>query len=384
MLILFSGVFVFLICIYLIYWLIWGRFAEYTDDAYVSGNIVQLMPQISGTVVAINADDTHLVLRGQQIIKLDSTDMQVAFQRAQATLAQTVRQVRQYFENVRQAQAALMLSRSELAKVQHDLKRRIGLVGKRAISHEEMEHTKIAVAMAQARYNLTLHRMRAARALVGNSFLYNHPLVSRAKENFKLAYLNLQRAVVIAPVTGYVAKRNVQVGQQISVNTPLLAIIPLNEVWIDANYKESQLKRIRIDQPVSLLVDAYSGVKYHGKVEGLSAGTGSAFALLPPQNATGNWIKIVQRLPVRIKIDAEELRKNPLRIGLSMRVTIDTSTASGSTLATFAEKKSVYMTNVYADRLAHVNKLIDTILHKNAPNMRLSSNTTLSVRRIKR
>jgi membrane fusion protein (multidrug efflux system) len=364
-----GGIFLFIGLVWLIYWVFWGRFEEYTDDAYVNGNLVQLMPQVPGTVIEINTDDTQLVLQGQTIIRLDPTDMEIALQRSKADLAQTVRTVKQYFEKAEQAQATLILRNADLMKAQLDLKRRVGLVGERAISREEMQHYQSANDVAQAQYDYALHQLRSAQALVVNSHLYSHPQVELAKANLKKAYLNLQRTNISAPVTGYVAKRSVQVGQQVAMNTPMLAIVPLNDVWVDANYKESQLSNIRINQPVVLYADANSDVTYHGKVVGLSAGTGAAFSLLPPQNATGNWIKIVQRLPVRVGLDPEELRKNPLQLGLSMRVTTNTYERGGHKLAPIASQRTFYSTDIYAKQLDLVDRLIDSILQENSADM---------------
>lgn len=364
-----SAIFLSIGLIWFLSWLIWGRFEVYTDDAYVNGNMVQLMSQVSGTVVEINIDDTQLVTQGQVIIKLDPSDADIALQHAKAALAETVRQVRQHFENAEQAEASLVLHKAELIKAQLDLKRRTGLVGQNAVSREEFQHYKTATDTAQAQYDYALHNLRSVQALVKNSHLYTNPLVERAKANFKTAYLNAQRTTVVAPVTGYVAKRSVQVGQRVMLNTPMLAIIPLKEIWVDANYKESQLKDLRIGQPVTLYADAYPDITYHGKVFGLSAGTGAAFSLLPPQNATGNWIKIVQRLPVRIWLDPEELKKHPLQLGLSMSVTTKISDISGNMLAQKTEKNQLYTTDVYTKQLSQANKLIDKILQENSPNM---------------
>lgn len=366
-----TGIFLALGLIYLLYWLIWGRFEIYTEDAYVGGNIVQLMPQVAGTVVEVNANDTERVFTGQPLVRLNTADTQIALQQAQALLADTVRKVRRYFENVQAAQAELILRQADLKKAQLDFKRRIGLVGEKAISREEFEHKSTSYTVAKAQYDLALHKYRGALALVENAHLYTHPMVERAKANLKNAYLNRQRTTIVAPVTGYVAKRNVQVGQQVDRRTPMLTIVPLNEVWVDANYKESQLSRIRIGQAVKLTADTYGDFEYHGKVLGLSPGTGSAFDLLPPQNATGNWIKIVQRLPVRILLDPNEFKKYPLRIGLSMRVKVDTYQLKGELLATVPNAKPHYVTHVYADELKQVNELIDKILKESAPDMYL-------------
>ena len=358
--------------IWLLYWLIWGRFEEYTDDAYVNGNLVQLMSQISGTVTTIRTDNTLYVEQGQVLIQFDRNDKALELERAEAALANTVRQVRQYFEKAEQAQQTLILRNADLMQAQKDFKRRIGLVGERAISREEMQHYKTATETANARYQTALYQLRAAFALVENSQLYTHPLVEQAKTRLKAAYLDLQRTTVVAPATGYVAKRNVQVGQYVTTNTAMLAIIPADEIWVDANYKESQLNRLRIGQQVTVYADAYPDVTYHGKVFGLTPGTGSAFAVLPPQNATGNWIKIVQRLPVRIALDPKEIKKYPLQIGLSMRVTTNTYHLKGDRLSKVAQNKPIYTTPVYENQLAGANDKIDLILKENSPNVFLS------------
>lgn len=364
-----TAVFLFIGLVWFLYWVIWGRFEEYTDDAYVNGNMVQLMPQVPGTVVAINTDDTHLVYQGQTLIQLDRADMEIAMQRAAATLAETVREVRQYFENAQRAQQTLILRNADLMQAQHDFKRRVGLVGERAISREEMQHYQTAVDTTEAQYKTALYNLRSALALVENAHLYNHPQVERAKAALKQAYLNLERTTIVAPVTGYVAKRSVQVGQQVDMKTPMLAIVPLDQIWVDANYKESQLGNLRVGQSVTLYADAYSDVTFHGKVVGLNAGTGAVFSLLPPQNATGNWIKIVQRLPVRIGLDLREIKETPLQLGLSMHVTTNTHHREGSRLASAVSKTPVYVTTVYADELAHAKQLIDNILQDNSPDM---------------
>lgn len=368
-----GGIFLVIGLLWFFYWLIWGRFEVYTDDAYVNGNMVQLMPQVPGTVIAINTDETQLVTQGQVIIRLDPADTLVALQKARAALGQTVRQVRQYYANAQQAQAELILRNADLMKAQLDVKRRTGLVGEKAVSREEMQHYQTAKSVAQAQYNATLHRMQAAVALVENSHLYAHPQVEHAKAVLKNAFLSWKRTTIVAPVTGYVAKRSVQVGAQVMMNTPMLAIVPLNQIWVDANYKESQLEKIRVNQPVTLYADAYPSVTYHGHVMGLNAGTGAAFALLPPQNATGNWIKIVQRLPVRISLDMHEITQQPLQLGLSMRVTVDIHDTKGSGLASKTETKVFYSTDVYARQLAEADELINQILKDNSPDIAMGS-----------
>ncbi len=350
--------------IWLIHYLIWGQFEAYTDDAYVNGNIVSLMSQVPGTVITIHGDDTQIVHAGEVVVQLDPADTAIALEGAKAKLAQTVRQVNQYYEQAQQAKAQVQLRAANLTKAKEDVARRVGLVGDRAISREELQHYRTTLDVSLAQYNIALHQMGTARALVENSTLYSHPLVEAAKTNLRTAYLNHERTTILAPVTGVIAKRTIQVGQQISVNTPLLAIIPLSEVWVDANYKESQLADIRAGQPVTLYADAYSDMTYHGKVEGLNAGTGAAFSLLPPQNATGNWIKIVQRLPVRIRLNPEEIKKQPLQLGLSMRVTTDIHRLDRANNK--VNKPTEYLTKIYALQLQHANALIDSILKANA------------------
>ncbi len=366
-----GSIFLFIAVLWLFYWLIWGEFEEYTDDAYVNGNMVQLMSQVAGTVVEVHTDETQFVTEGQLLIKLDPADYTVAFQRSKANLAQTVRKVRQYFEHAAQAQQSLVLDKANLVKAQLDLKRRVGLIGNRAVSAEEMQHYKTAVEAAQASYNVSLHQLDAALALVENSHLYTHPLVETAKADLKTAYLHLQRTTIVAPIAGYIAKRNVQPGQQLSQNSVMLAIIPLHDTWVDANYKESSLNHLRVNQPVLLYADAYPGITYHGKVAGLNAGTGSAFSLLPPQNATGNWIKIVQRLPVRIHLNPDELKQNPLQLGLSMRVTVNIHDKQGTRMQKVAESEYKLKTSAYAKQLANIDALINSILLDNSPDMSL-------------
>lgn len=362
-----TALFLFLLVVWFLYWFYWGRYEVYTDDAYVNGNMVQLMSQIQGTVTEINKDDTQLVYAGQKLIQFDATDMRIAVQQAEAELASSVRQVRKLFEDAERAEANLALHKADLIKAKLDVNRRHYLVGDSAVSREEYQHYLTAAEVAESEYNVALHNVISAKALIANTSIYTHPLVERAKANLKMAYLNLQRTVIVAPVTGFIAKRNVQVGQRVLVNTPMMAIVPLNGTWVDANYKESQLRYLRIGQAVILQADAYPDVTYHGKVFGLNAGTGAAFSLLPPQNATGNWIKIVQRLPVRIWLNPDELRKHPLQLGLSMHVT--TSVRNDQKLEAIASQQPMYVTNVYTDQLGQIDHLIQTILQNNSPDM---------------
>jgi membrane fusion protein, multidrug efflux system len=356
--------------IYLIYWLFIGQFYEATDDAYVNGNLVQVMSQIPGQVTTILADETDLVKKGQPVIILDQADTKIALDRAESQLAVTTRQVSQYFPNVEELKSKVVQQQADLEKVKGDLQRRQKLIATNVISREDFQHAQIAVDSAAAALALSKHQLAAAIDLVANSDLYHHPQTQQAIVNLRNAYLNWLRTTIYAPETGYVAKRPVQVGQQVNTNTILMIIIPLNQIWVDANFKETQLKNIRIGQPATLISDAYGrAIEYQGTVIGLSPGTGSSFDLLPPQNATGNWIKIVQRLPVRIIINPKQLADFPLRIGLSIAVTINTHDRSGPVLTPLPQTKVIYQTRNYSDRLKQADQLINRILKTNAKNV---------------
>lgn len=354
---------------YALYWFGIGQFNESTDDAYVDGNSVQVMSQIAGQVTHIFADETDLVKKGSVLVELDKVNTEIALKNAEAKLALTVRQVNQYYENANQAKSNVQLQQDNFEKAKEDYDRREGLIVNKTISIEDLRHAKIAMKTAQDAWLEANQRLASAVALVGNVDLYHHPLIEQSAVEYRTAYLNWRRTTIYAAVTGYVAKRAVQVGQEVNPNTILMIIVPLNELWINANFKESQLKHIRIGQKVMMYSDAYGGsVKYQGTVVGLNPGTGSAFQLLPPQNATGNWIKIVQRLPVRIKIDPQQLERNPLQIGLSMTVTINTKDRRGEVLNKNAANKVVYSALDYSTDLKKADEMIQHILESNASN----------------
>ena len=350
---------------YGLYYFLVARFHEDTDDAYVNGNVVQITPQVTGTVIAVKADDTQTVKAGDPLVVLDPADSQVALQQAEANLAQTVRQVRGLFVNDDQYRAQVALRQSDLSKAQDDLRRRLAVAQTGAVSQEEISHARDAVKAAQASVDAAQQQLASNRALTANTTIASHPNVMAAAAKVRDAYLANARNVLPAPVTGYVAKRSVQVGQRVSPGNPLMSVVPLNAVWVDANFKEVQLKHMRIGQPVELTADIYgSSAVYHGKVVGFSAGTGSAFSLLPAQNATGNWIKVVQRLPVRIEIDPKELEKHPLRIGLSMQVDVNIKDERGDQLAN--AQNTVYETNVFAKYGDEADAEIARIIAENA------------------
>jgi len=354
---------------YGIYWFVFARHYENTDDAYVSGNVVQVTPQVGGTVIAIHADDTERVQAGQPLIELDPSDAKVALNQAEAQLAGAVREVRTLFVNNGALNANIALRSTDLARAQQDLKRRQSLAGTGAVSAEEIQHARDAVKAAEAGLQAAREQLASNQALTSSTSVSQHPNVLRAATQVRAAYLALSRTKLPAPITGYVARRSVQVGQRVAPGTPLLSIVPLNALWVDANFKEVQLAKMRMDQPVTLRSDLYgSDVTFHGKVVGLSAGTGAAFALLPTQNASGNWIKVVQRVPVRISLDPKELEAHPLRVGLSMDVKVDIANTEGTSLSgtTAARTAPAYETRVFEEADREADALISRIINQNA------------------
>ena len=337
------------------YWGLALRFQESTDDAYVAGNVVQITPQISGTVVAIGADNTQFVQAGQTIVQLDRADAKVALDQAEAQLARTVREVRNLFSTSAQLAATLQIREADLATATEDLARRERLANSGAISGEELQHARDAYRGAQAAVLSARQQLAANRARVDGTSVDNHPDVQNVAASVRAAYLAYARTSLPAPVSGFVAQRSVQLGQRVNPGTPLLSIVPLEQVWVDANFKEPQLASMRVGQNVNLTADIYGhSVTYHGTIVGFNAGTGSAFALLPAQNATGNWIKIVQRVPVRIALKPSELAAHPLQIGLSMKAQVDTHDRGGARLPELAQNVPTYSTDVFGapDELA--------------------------------
>lgn len=333
---------------YGVYWSTVLRYRQSTDDAYVNGNVVQITPQISGTVVSIAADDTQFVKAGQPLVKLDQADAKVALDQAEAQLAKTVREVRNLFATTAQLEAAVQLRQTDLAQAQADLARRAQLGKSGAVSGEELQHARDAEKAARSALLAAQQQLAANRARVDRTTLEDHPDVRNAAAAVRNAYLNYARTTLPAPVSGFVARRNVQLGQRVGPGTPLMAVVPLDQVWVDANFKEPQLAGMRVGQAVTLTADLYgSSIRYHGKVVGFGAGTGSAFSLLPAQNATGNWIKIVQRVPVRIALDPRELAANPLQIGLTMKAEVDVRDESGVRLPQLASNNVAYSTDVF-------------------------------------
>ncbi|MGE8186524.1 efflux RND transporter periplasmic adaptor subunit [Pseudomonas sp. NPDC086278] len=345
----------------------YGRWNESTDDAYVNGNVVEITPLVTGTVVSIGADDGDLVHEGQVLVNFDPNDAEVGLQSAQANLARTVRQVRGLYSNVDGMKAQVNARQAEVQKAQDNFNRRKNLAAGGAISQEELTHARDDLTSAENALANARQQLKTTSALVDDTVVSSHPDVMSAAAQLRQAYLNNSRSTLIAPVTGYVAKRSVQLGQRVQPGTALMAVIPLDQLWIDANFKETQLRDMRIGQPVDIETDLYgSDVKFSGTIDSLGAGTGSAFALLPAQNATGNWIKIVQRVPVRIHINAEELAKHPLRVGLSTQVDVNLHDQSGPVLAQQPPQKASFSTSVYDRQLAEADAMITQLIHDNS------------------
>jgi membrane fusion protein, multidrug efflux system len=316
------------------WWALYARFYESTDDAYVAGDLVNVMSQVSGTVVSIGADETDRVRAGQELVGLDDTDARIALRDAEEQLARTVRQTRTVFATRDQLLAVVSQRRADLARAQADFDRRKNLLATGAVSAEELGHADDALKAARDALNAAQKNLAASAALVGNTGVADNPDVRAAATQVERAWLAWVRTRVRAPVSGFLARRTVQLGERISPGTPLMAVVPLERLRVDANFKEVQLRHMRIGQPATIIADLYGGrVEYHGTVEGIGMGTGAAFALLPAQNATGNWIKVIQRVPVRIALDLQELVRHPLRIGLSTRVKVDVHDERGPALA---------------------------------------------------
>ncbi|MFJ5481292.1 multidrug efflux MFS transporter periplasmic adaptor subunit EmrA [Pectobacterium carotovorum] len=360
-------IFVVLGCAWLVYWFLVLRHHQSTDDAYVAGNQIQIMAQVSGSVTHVNVDNTDFVKQGQVLVELDPTDAQQAFERAKTGLANSVRQTHQLIINSKQYQANIELRQTELNKAQSDLSRREALGSANAIGREEVQHARDAVATAKAALEVARQQYQANQAMILDTPLEKQPAIQQASVEMRDAWLALQRTKIVSLIDGYVSRRSVQIGARISSTSALMAVVPANHLWVDANFKETQLANMRIGQPATVIADIYGDdVVYQGKVVGLDMGTGSAFSLLPAQNATGNWIKVVQRLPVRIEIDAKQVADHPLRIGLSALVNVDTANTEGSALAETSRTTPAYQSDALTLDLTPVNQEISAIIQANA------------------
>jgi membrane fusion protein (multidrug efflux system) len=324
-----------------IYWLIYARYFEETNDAYVSGDVIAITSREAGTVLSVHADNTQSVRRGQLLVEFDPIQAQIALQAAEADLARTVRNVRGLFAKAEEQKAQIAQAQIQLEQAQKDLERRSAASQDGAVSKEEFIHAQNALAQAKAAVTASQSTRAQTLAQIQGTDVADNPDVLAAEARLRTAAVTLVHMRLVAPISGVVAQRSVEVGEQVAPGTPLMAVVPLSDVWIDANFKEVQLQRMRVGQPVKLTADMYGGVTYHGHIAGLSAGSGSAFALLPPQNATGNWIKIVQRVPVRIELDKGELESHPLRVGLSVDAKVDVHDQSGPLVSEAVRPRAV-------------------------------------------
>ena len=349
--------------VYALYYFLYAAHFESTDDAYVGGDIVAITSREPGTILALHADNTQAVRRGQLLVELDPIKSQVALEAAEADLAQTVRAVRTNFSKVDQYRAQLAAARVSVTQAQDDYRRRAGAGA--AVSHEELAHARDALTSAQANVHVAESGLAQSLAAVQHTEVATNPDVLAAVARLRQAAIVMAHMRLRAPVDGVVAQRSAQLGQQIAPGTPLMAVVPLQDVWIDANFKEAQLKYMRVGQPATVTTDLYGGsVTYHARVVGLGAGSGSAFALLPPQNASGNWIKIVQRVPVRVGLEPKELREHPLRVGLSVSVSVDIADSSGSAMGSTAPAR-IMRGDVGDDGSSEADALVKRILRDN-------------------
>ena len=349
------------------YWYFFIKGFEETEDAYVSGNQVMVSAQVAGNISKINVDNMDPVQAGNVLLELDDTNAKLSFEQAKSNLANAVRQVSQLNYTVKQLKSAVRANEITLAQAQGNLNRRVQLVKDGAIDKESFQHAKEAVELAKANLTTSQNQLEANQALLLDGPLSEQPQIQSAFSNLKQAWLNLERTKIRSPIKGSVARRNAQVGQAVSVGGALMAVVTTDQMWLDANFKETQLTHMRIGQPVKIHFDLYGKDKtFDGKVVGIEMGTGSAFSLLPTQNATGNWIKVVQRVPVRIQLDPQQLAENPLRIGLSATVKVNVSDSKGETLRDQAPATTLYSTNVLQYDESAVNNLIESIIRDNS------------------
>ena len=350
-----------------VYWFFFIKGFEETEDAYVSGNQVMVSSQVAGNIAKINVDNMDPVQTGDVLLELDDTNAKLSFEQAKSNLANAVRQVSQLNYTVKQLKSAVRANEITLAQAQGNLNRRVQLVKDGAIDKESFQHAKEAVELAKANLTTSQNQLSANQALLLDGPLSEQPQIQSAVSNLKQAWLNLERTKIRSPIKGYVARRNAQVGQAVSVGGALMAVVTTEQMWLDANFKETQLTHMRIGQPVEIHFDLYGKDKtFNGKVVGIEMGTGSAFSLLPTQNATGNWIKVVQRVPVRIQLEPQQLAENPLRIGLSATVKVNVTDSQGETLRNKAPSTTLYSTNVLQYDESAVNNLIESIIRDNS------------------
>lgn len=354
-------------------WALWyflaGRWQVDTDDAYVQGDLAPISSQAPATVLQVLAAEGDFVPAGTPLIQLDDADAQVALAQAKAALANAVRQSHGLYTQASSASAGVQAARAALATAQSDLARNQALAKKGMLSPAALTHAQEQVISAQSALAQAQQLQNAQQNLVAGVDLSAQPAVELAAAQLRAASLRVQRSRLFSPIDGYIAKRNVQVGQLAQAGQPLMAVAALGSVWVEANFKETQLQNLRIGQPVRIEADLYgSSVQYQGEIDSLGMGTGSAFSLLPAQNATGNWIKVTQRLPVRIRLkDPAQLRAHPLRLGLSVSVRVHTQQRNGALLAAAPRHAPVQQTAIFSQQMQAADALVASTIAANLP-----------------
>jgi membrane fusion protein (multidrug efflux system) len=359
-------VFAILGCAWFAYWLFYGRFHQYTDDAYVDGNNVVLTPQVPGIVISFSAIDADYVTKDRILVELDKTDAKIALDKAIADLGSAIRNVMQIFEQAKQYKAKLAMRKAEFIKAAQDYEHRKNLVDEGGVSLEDFEHAVAELQSNFADFIAAEHQYIEALAQIENTTVETHPMVDQAKNQVRDTFVFYQRCTIKAPVSGLVAQRTVQVGQRVEKGQPLMAIVPLDQMWVTANFKETQLSKMRVGQPADIDSDIYGRkIKFLGQIAGIGGGTGSVFSVLPPQNATGNWIKIVQRIPVRLVLDQNQVKQHPLRLGLSMKVTVNISDMEKPFIPSERPEVPLFKTDIFENEEEGVEELIAEVIAEN-------------------
>lgn len=340
------------------------KFYESTDDAYVSGSLVRLNPVVAGSVIGFYADATDYVKQGQLLVQLDKTPFKMALDEEFAQLARIVLQTKQLYDDLQVKQALLDKARTALSTAQYDYKNHPALVNTQTISNEDDIHSQVGLKNAEDDFKLASAQLKIAQDAVGPTQIASHPAIVAQKERVRQAYYQLYHCDIYSPCTGYVAQRNVQVGQLATLTTSLMTLFPTEGAWVDANFKETQLRNMRIGQSATIWFDLYgSDFNLQGRVLGIGVGTGSVFSVIPPQNATGNWIKIVQRIPVRISLDPIALKDHPVRLGISANVNVDITEQDLPYLAKEPPKEPVAITNVFQIDFQQIEEEIQNVIN---------------------
>lgn len=339
---------------------------KYTSDAYVEGNQVVVTPLRDGFITNIYSDDTFLALEGQMLIQLDETDSRLLFDQTKENLAQVIRSLCQTYHQVFAYESEIKVWQAEVIKTRQDLEHREAVISTGAISLEDLEHAQAAYKASFYNLKKTENLYQKERSLIVGKSIQNNPLVLKAIDQLAYAYVQLKRCKIYSPVKGLVAQRKAQVGMWVKSGEPLLNVIPLNQIWVNTNFKETQMRHMKIGQSVKMSSDLYGkDVVYHGKIIGLPGGAGNAFSILPPQNLSGNWIKIVQRLPVRVSLDPDEIQAHPLRIGLSMLATVDIEGDHGSYVPDSAFGSPHYQTEIFQSEEEGIESIVDKVFCQN-------------------